>query len=72
MISSFNYRKPGRKAVREEIDSVVNDLLKQPNSPEIAAKLEVLQTLATRMGWHKLFKKIKDRDRAAKWWVDKD
>lgn len=50
-----------RKSAKSEIEMLVNDILTRTNDPHAQVKLNLLQTIAGRMGWNDIFEKLKNR-----------
>lgn len=71
-----------RKSAKSEIEMLVNDILTRTNDPHAQVKLNLIQTIAGRMGWNDVVEKLKNRfryqqaapiqspddDRSEKWW----
>lgn len=54
-----------RRSAKQTIEELANEVLKRPESPENNSKLDLLETIASRMSWIDLFNRIKFRHRAA-------
>lgn len=63
-----------RRSAKDIIIESTNDILSRPTSVENDAKLDLIQTIASKMGWVDLFNKINFRHRAkiqkAHWYQD--
>jgi len=63
-----------RKSAKGTIAQYASELLSRPNDPESPAKLMAIQTIALRMGWNDLYKKLRFREASGqvevteKWW----
>ena len=63
-----------RRSAKQTIEELVTEIIKRPDCDEKKNKLDLLQTIFSRMSWTDLFNKIQFRHRdniqKAHWYVD--
>ena len=62
-----------RRSAKTVLEDMTNEILRRPDCEENRVKLDLLETVAGRMGWNDLFNRIKFRNRGiqkAHWYQD--
>ena len=62
----------GRKSAKGVIEQYARELMNRTNDQNKAEKLAVIETIAMRMGWNKLFNEIRYRPSDRKPWYLQD
>lgn len=62
----------GRKSAKGVIEAYAKELMNRTNDQNKAEKLAVIETIAMRMGWTKLYDQIRYRPRDNKPWYLQD
>jgi len=52
-----------RRSAKSIVQDLTDSMLQRTGDEHVNIKLDVLQTIASRMGWNDLFEKIKNRHR---------
>lgn len=60
-----------RRSARQVTFDLASELLARTQDIETNAKLQVIETIAYRMGWTELYNRIRFRERKQPWWVEK-
>lgn len=55
-----------RRSAKGTVVEMADAMLKRVNDPQVHTKLDVLQTLASRMSWNDLFNKLQNRQKYMK------
>ncbi len=58
-----------RRSAKQTVEEMANDLMRRPECAETKAKLDLIQTICSRMSWMDLFNRIQFRHRTQQHWM---
>ncbi len=58
-----------RRSAKQVIEDMTKELLSRPECAETKAKLDLIQTICSRMSWMDLFNRIQFRHRTRQTWM---